>query len=543
MSEIESKVKVIRNTAQFDWVKNLIFVVGQQTLSPEKRNDELNAILLLTSMYIAFELKQNPQTMEPVEVLKISMEYLPKLIYYYCCYYLTINQVEITSEIMTSLQDRTLKCGLKEKYNKYLGAIIKGEKVVFELDSSISNLSFGSSSSPDAIIAICHDYIPVRHNLEVITELVPGMSVCECTLISLLSKTDKSEIWKCKYKSIFVAIKLEDLDMSEKELKTIFVKSSNFDKIIRHIEETDLEYINYMKLKDFPYKLDYFKIGYYAPLNKKVKRMSLLEGPVDTVEIEDKKKFFQDMFQILYELHKRGLMYNSVNPHHIMFKPLSKDVDKSSNNYRLIDYRNIVEFKGADISSHENIYKSLSLLSDSKICTPYDDIESLFYLFNTIINGKISYTDKNDEKLKKTQLTSFSYTITESINRLRILRQQDIYVNTLENPDSIVTYIDSIYKHGIRISETETSDSIIRIATYFLGSFKSVPGINIKLSAVDHARLKTIRDAFTADPRFESIVSNHAKFNDITLKILNFITNTCQYDAEDDAIIQAFLLG
>lgn len=544
MDQIENNIKVIRDSEPFRWAKNLTITVGQYILTPEKREDEINALIVLSCFNIFKTQNKDPQSLSPAELLQYAVKYLTQVMVYYCQYYLLKNGVMITPEILTTLQNRVTESNFSQELNIILMKRLSNDMSTFNCASCISAYSFGTDAQPDVVIKLCQDLIPFKPNVEEITELQPGMTVCGCTLVSLVSKKEYSEIWKVDYKGRPMAIKLEPLDVEGKELKKL-IKGSTFEKIIDYIKDTDEEWKGYNKLKDFPFKLDYFKIDYYNPLNMKVKLMSWLDGPVSSVVVENKKVFLQNMVEILYELHKRGLVFNNINPHHIMIKSSYNQNDSmsSNNRFRLIDYKNITLYKGED-KPHESEYRSLALLTGSLSLTPYDDIESLLYTFNTLINGKMIYTDLSDEILKKSQLSSFSFLVSDAISKLRILRQNDIYVNSLENPPNIDKYVDIIYKNGLNSTQTgEIIPGIVRIIMEIVTNFKEIPGINVNLTKVDAARLNNIRTQFSQDPRFSHIISNPAKFNDITLKILNFMTSSCEYDEDDQTIIFQFLNG
>ena len=542
--DIENKIKVDRDSAPFKWVKNMVITVGTYILNPDKREDEINAIMMLTCFHLMKDLGKDPQTMKPGQILEESFNYLPHLILLYSQVYLTKKEVEFTFDISTAIQNKIIASQIDKKFNFILMDRINGNMTPFEMFSSIDCLSFGNDVIPKFIEDLCIEYIPFKPNVKIIEELESGMDVCGCTLISLVSKTDMSEIWKAKNKTRDVALKIENLDLEGKNLKNM-LKSSSFEKIIDHIKETDLEYLAFQKLKDFPYKVDFMYIDYYNPLNKKVKIIPWLEGPVDKVKIENKKQFIENVIEILYELHKRKIVFNNISPHHIMIKvPTGKYGDAVlSNRIRLVDYKNIVNFKGSD-GFHEDTYRSFALLSGTTMVTPYDDIESFFFVINTLINGEISYTDLNDERLKKGQLTSFSHLVSDAIIKLRTLRQNDIYANNLETHLNNQEYINNIYKIGIQSSQTgEIIPGIISIVMDFISMYKEIPEINISLTRTDAASLKNIRSQFASDHRFSNIVSNPSKFNDISIKILNFMNTSVEYSDEDQMIINQFLSG
>lgn len=530
MDQIESKIKVIRSAEPFKWVKSLVIKIGSYTLTPEQREDEINAIIMLSCFSLMQEQNRNPQALDPYEILKYGSQYITTIFSYYCQYYLMKNSVVITPEILQKITEKLTSENLPGKFEAILMKRLNNDMTPSEISSSISAFSFETDAEPTYVKNLVSDLIIKKHNVEEFSDLQPGMSVAGTTLVSLVIRKTNSEVWKASYNGRPVAVKLQSLGINDGELKKL-VKNSNFERIVSYIKETDQEYLNYIKLKEFLYKVRYFKVDFYNPLSKKVKIMSWLDGPIDKVVIENKKEFLKDMVQLLYELHKTGFVFNNINPHHIM-------VDNSSdipNKYRLVDYKNLVLNKGID-TQHEDHYRSLSLITGAGIVTPYDDIESLLYIFNDLISGKLVYTNTQDEVLKKTQLSSLSALVSEAIMALRLLKQQDPYASGLDNPPKIESYVDEIYKTGIN-----GKASIISIILNLIGKFNEVADIAISLSGIDLARLKNIRNQLGTDPRFSDVVSNPSKFNDLSIKILNFMTKACQYGDEDQNLIIKFL--
>ena len=55
--EIENKLKVDRDSAPFKWVKSMVITVGAYVLTPDKREDEINALMMLTCFHLIKYLK------------------------------------------------------------------------------------------------------------------------------------------------------------------------------------------------------------------------------------------------------------------------------------------------------------------------------------------------------------------------------------------------------------------------------------------------------------------------------------------------------
>lgn len=525
---ILQQVKVDRTDAYFNWVKSLRFERGNSILTPEQRNDEFNAILYLTVKNLMNTYGDSVGTMDPMEILITASNYMPVMFTLYCQISLLNQGITIDQEIMSNINKKVEVTDLTTIFKTLSLQRMNNNNKPFMLDPIISAYSFGLNTDTRFIDEFVKKFIPFNMNISVVTELIPGHAVCGCTLVRLISKKEHSEVWEAQRRNRKVAIKLESLGLDDKEYNELTKKTSNFDKILNHIKTTDSEWINYTKLKDFPYKLNYFTVDYYDPLRKKVKIMSWLEGPVDKVTIEDKKVFIYAMYDIVFELHKRGLMLNGFSPNHIMIKPNiigeeTGEIVKS--NYRIVDYKYITEFKGADTNIYGN-YKSLSLLSGTNSVTPYDDVESILFTINDLISNKVAYNDKQDEFSKKSELSSISNLISDAINSLRLLRQQDIYVNGLMKPVDYSDYISSIYDRGLTVNG-QLYQGIKSILGNVYSLYNEVTAIEISLVKPDFILLKKIKSdiASSTDLMFRSLYSDPTKMNEVCIAILNYMVN------------------
>lgn len=536
MDKIESKIKVDRTSGPFAWVKSLQIQIGQYTLTNLMREDEINALIMLACFSLSLDQKRDPQTMAASDILQYTAIYLSTVVSYYCQYFILKNGVAITPELLAKINEKVTKANFPSLFEGFLLKRLSGDNTPFVLASVISAYSFGTDGDDKVISDFCQEFIPFKHNVESITELSEGMTVCGTTLVRLVVRKDHSEIWEAVYKGHKVAVKVEPIDLDKKELAKL-LKGASFEKIIDHFKETDREYLNFIELKSFPYKLDYFRIDYLNSLNKKVKIMSWLDGPIDTIQIEDKKQFIQQVTEILYELHKLGFIYCNINPHHIMMKPISVG-QTTKNRYRLIDYKNITKIKDP-MPEHISSYKSLSLLSGTGFVTPYDDIESLLYVFNDLVTNKVIYTDERNELVIKSQLSSFISVVTRAIEEIRLIKQFDVLANNLDKPINVKEYVDELYL-GSK-TDSNRSNGFVSVIKKLINDFNEVANVNIEMTKINLARLNNIRIQFMGDPRFSEICRNQAKFNDITIKILNYMTNACEYEPEDDLIITQFL--
>lgn len=531
--------KINIDSGAFKWVSSLTFTLKNFSLTPQMRSIELNALITMTCFYIKERFGKNPEDEakeNTLKLLKYLAENLHTFIYEYCKMFLDSQSVVITPEIHTALEKKIIQLNLKAEFEKYFISLTSGQNSTFFLENSISHFSLDSGKEDTYISELCQEFLSTKVSsvqipqLERITELSEGMNVCGFELLRKIRDRDGCQIWKAKRGNYYNVLKLQDSDLEGKELaKLLSVKKS--DKIIDHFKETDIEYKNYQNLKDFKYKVDFFGLDYYSPLNFKVKILSWLDGPINIVE--DKKAFLSEMTGILMELHQLGYCYDNIMPNHIMINPNSPP---GISKYRLVDYKYLTKIKDP-VRPKEDNYRSLRLLTTDLI-TPYDDMESLMYTFDEIISNKKEYTDRSDSINKKTYLNCITPLIAECIGYFRQMSQYDEYAVTDNTIIDFNQYIQLLYFQGININGNMYSFNAI--IEYILGKYIEVSPITIDLPECSRSMLEMIRSQFKNDPRFTHISNDNAKFNDITLKILNFIINSSMYPNDQD-IINEFL--
>lgn len=534
---ILQQVKVDRNDAYFAWVKGLEIKWGDNILSANKRNDEFNAIIYLAVMDLMREMGNAVANLDPIQFLTRASVRMPYIFAQYCQIALIQKGVVIDATIQENLNKKISSKKLDGVFQQWTLQRLQSNPQPFALDSGIRLYSFGENIEDKFINGFIQEFIPLETNISNVVELKPATIVCGCTLVKLISKKEHSQVWEAQRRGRKIALKFEHIDIEEKSIKKM-IGASSFEKILEHIKMTDIEYLNYIKLKDYPYKMNFFDIEYFHPLRMKVKIMSWLDGPVDKVTIEDKKTFIYALYDIIYELHKRGLMFNGFRPSHIMIKPhtVGEEIPVSvKSNYRIVDYKYITEFKGSNIDLHST-YLSLALLSGSPSVSPYDDIESMLYTINDIIATKVLYVDKQDEYIKKTELSPYSSLISNAINSLRTLKQQDIYVNGLHKPADYPSYITEIYEKGLSaggmgsvtdpnyISSSTMIPGIRTIIGNIFASYNEVSAIEISLVAPDFELLKKIKNNVvnSTDHMFVNLRSDPTKTNEVCLAILNY---------------------
>lgn len=532
---ILQKVKVDRSSPVFEWVSKKEMAYKQNPLSVSQRNDEYNAIVCLALLNLNSS-GVDVNQLSPEEIVLKTAAYMPVLFTMYCQITLIkmghdINDLTIANTLAKQIEKTDLA-------NVFLSLTLQkqnNDNRQFMLDPVIDHYSFGLDKSVSFVESfLTKKVLPFKDNIEVITELKEGAAVCGYTLVKLISKKPHSEVWQASGAGgRKVALKMEPLDVDEKEYKKL-TSTSGFGKLLEYIKSTDIEWNNYSKLKDFPYKVNYFNIDYYSPLRLKVKIMSWLDGPINRVAVEDKKLFIYAMYEIAFELHKRGLMFNGFSPNHIMIKtpiPGEEKAESVKTFYRLVDYKYITSFKGSDTNLHSE-YKSLSLLSGTNSVNEYDDIESILYTFNELIAGKNLYIDKQNEYLKKSELSSYANLVSSSITNLRILRQNDAYVNGLAVPEDYNSYIISAYESGIK-----------QILVDVYNNFNEVSTIEISLVPSDFALLQKIKInvAGIGESDFLALHQNPTKMNEVCLAILNFMVHGTEASIEFQPYVIRYL--
>jgi hypothetical protein len=524
------RVKIDRTSPELLWVK------GKRIFE----YDELNALVLL----ICFMFKENgrdPTKVDNETLKEYTIKYIGNIIFNYCKYYLLKNNVVLTDEIISSCDNKITLASTSKKFKDFLYS--KGDIENFFLTSSIRSISFGENLEPDFIDLLTKEYIQEKlikkpeislssfssndneekeekeeEKKEESDELNVGDHVCGFDLIRCVKKDEKSQIWKGKQGKNFFSLKFTIVTLDAKQNKSL----NTTEKLIKHFQDEDLNYLGYLKLKDFDNKVKYFRIDYYNRLKMKVQINEWLEGPINNIKIENKKIFLQNLLNVLYNLHLTGMIHNNLKPEHIM-----KDGDK----YILIDYKHITRFKNIDEHQSINVYTSLSLLENNSPVTEYDDIESLFYIFNEITTKIIpEFTSIEDHISNKTNLRSYSEIVKYGITMLREIKEGDSFIKGVEVISSMNDYISGIYK-----------TYIVSIVTNMLSSYTEIADLNLNLNPSTKALLDNVRNMISQDKSFSEIFKDSKKFDDISLKIVNYMTYNCEYPSEDMILINRFL--
>lgn len=513
MEELKSSFTIdITNSAQYAWVKTQSYGYSIGILSPEKRSDEYNVLLTLALIQM---LKTNRSEYNLLPNL-LGTDYLYNIILSYCHYYFLSKDEEIDQDRLQQL--KILIDPLVKDYGKYLIKLVKDEVTEYPLFKSVKVFSMGSTEEETIIKDICEKILSV----EVITKLEPEMNVCGFSLVECVSKKDNSEVWKASKNGRFNALKIQDSQLEDKFIKK---NKNHHEKIIEQIKLTDPEYINYTTLLPmFNNKISYFTIDYFRPLNKKVKIMTWCDGPITKLSIDNKGEAIKNILSILQSLHNEKLCLSNLKPEHIMF-------DVKENKYILISYSYITKHLGILVHPVNN-YSSLFLLSGNTNVTFYDDLESLFYIYDELISGVKKYDSLELQVTYKYDLSIYNGVTKDIILYIRQLKEADKYLTSEISSNEFKEYVNNYYNY------------IISSFTYFLSQKIELSIINVDLSEIDKARLRKISQYLSSDPIYiPYIQSNPAFVNELAIKILNFMTTGCKYDIQSQTLIENFLLS
>lgn len=540
MDQLIAKIKVPVTSPQFQWLKAMTINANGITILPQHREDELNELLISCIFILMMDYKVSVTAMTP-EIFTQCLSIIPILVKYYCIYYLQSKGVTLTPDKSTALDSKIMGCNLTQYITQVFTVRVNGNRDPFGLTTSIRSIAFDDKScEPDFIKQLTAEYMTNTMSTEQvhtqlyndIEELKPGMNVCNMELIECLHKSEKSQVWKAKKGTYFVALKMSHIEIPDKMLKS--KSTDSVDKIVEYIMSKDEEFLGWKKLAAFSGKSSSFKIDYYYPLSMCVKIMDLFESDMKTKPPSDKRTFLPMMGMLLMELHCSGMIYNNMCMEHIV-RGKSKATGKQA--YFLIDYRNINTVKSQYL--RENLpkhgYNSLSVCSGSPIYTHYDDIESLFFLYNDIITKSVTeYTNPEDEVMKKTHLNVYSGIITKAITELRQIRAADIYANSYEAPPNMEEYMKSVY------TGTSSKRGIGHIINEVITAVNEIPEIAVSLNPSQLALLQHIRNLLANDQRY---VQLGQKINELSIMIVNFMTLGTTYDDQYQQLINAFVTG
>lgn len=505
----------INNPETFQWVRNQEIDFGEfGILMPDQREDEINAIIYFASLIYQSPDGKNAGEVNFIEVINFSCNNINNTVYCYCLYYLLKNGITVTNTIRESLFSKIQNQNLNEMFKSVLIERLRGENSDFELKSSISHFSLLTDENPIFIKKLCREYFTVNEEIEIKS----GMIICDVTLLELISQKENSQVWKGLSKGKKeVAIKFENYEIKDKNMIKK-IKNGNTVDINKFLRENDEDYLNYIKLKDYQNKVEYYNIQFFAALSMKVKIMSWLGDSIDKVPVNSKNHFLNSVKDNLYIINKLGYVYNNIDPSHIIY-------NEKENKYYFINFKYLRRINGNNTNLDGN-YRALTLLENSGKVRIYDDIESLLYVFNDLFI-KIEYSSIEDEIQSKKQLSKYISNISQCINYLRELSSNDQNFDSMGDLGEINNYVDSIYSHVNQIVESLTINEI--------------PQPDFLLNKIDKVRLDNIMEQVLQDSRFQYLHNDEPSLIDFSLKVLNFMIKGTIYEAEIKHRIVEFL--
>lgn len=537
MDQIIAKIRVPITSPHFQWIKTQTITANGITILPQHREDDLNELLISCIFILMMDYKINITSISQ-EVFNQCLGIINILVKYYCIYYLQSKGITLTQEKSAALDAKIIGFNLQQYMGQVFSVRVNGNKEPFALTTSIKAIAFDDKTcEPDFIKQITAEFSTNVLSSEQIhmqlyddvDELKPGMNVCNMELIECIHKSKKSQVWKAKKDSYFVALKLSHVQIPEDMLKN---KSPNIiEKIVEYIKSKDEEFIGWQKLMAFTGKTSSFKIDYYYPLSLSVKIMNLFDKNIKESPPKDKKIFLPIVGLLFMELHCSGMIYNNLCMEHIVGGKTKTGEQK----YFLIDYKNINNVKSQYIK--ENLpnhgYNSLSVCCGSPVYTHYDDIESLLFLYNDLItNSHIEYLTLEDEISKKTNLNVYSGIIVKAINDLRNIRSNDKFANSYDSPTNFEEYMKELYRG------TSTKKGIGHIINEIITTVNDIPEIAVSLNPSQLALLQHIRSLLVNDSRY---VTLGTKINELSIMIVNFMTLGTLYDDQNQQLINAFI--
>lgn len=236
-----------------------------------------------------------------------------------------------------------------------------------------------------------------------VINLYEGKSICNFTLVREVYKNDNFSLWIGKnqygYESTLI-IQQNDIENNQNKAKIE-------DLIKNKLKEQNINYNYWLKFVSFAYKSSSFNVNYSINDNLEV---DVLDRFDDTLNVGNLGNFFSSIANAILTLFTSydGYLYNNYNSYSIMSKTNNQD---NTINYFFIDF-----------SQSNNEYKSLASLTNNNH-TIYDEFESLFYYMDYLITkNTINFNDLNDEMMKKMNLNVYCELTSNTIIRLRELK-------------------------------------------------------------------------------------------------------------------------
>jgi hypothetical protein len=360
--------------------------------------------------------------------------------------------------------------------------------------------------------------------------LVPGSVIdLKYKLIKKLSPIDdnvendkKSQVWKAEFRTtsskFMVVLKFLPISwfFTEKQLKKMKTK-----KIVEEMQILNKDFSNMKLLNMFSDHMTKYKsIGYTSVYSMTYMVMDYLGTSIDKAEIRDKRECIHKLSDMILILHKHGYVFNNLCPAHIML---------SDNVYKLVDFKRLAGFKSMPPDVSESGYASLSLLTGG-FSTPHDDLESLFYIFDFILNRKsLNFVNREDEIVQKQALTFCSEKVRNIIHRIRSEKQNDRFIN---NEDSI--------QYPDKYVEAKTEAMLKESVNYLLDGFTEIIPLNIELTKGE-TELCAVLKAEMQNSTFFSFIQSPEEMDIMVLKIMFSIRDDVRYDDQTQMIIDRFL--
>lgn len=270
------------------------------------------------------------------------------------------------------------------------------------------------------------------------SEIQVGQSVCaEYLTVEKLS----NNVWKTRKGKYFYAIRFTPYQemIQPKEKETSKVYSGRVDRILKSPEKLRECSVRWKKRNQVPNLANQILpvIVEYDSKTKSICEITLFyEKTLNDLEGVNKNKMFISLYNFVRKLHKSGKVFYNLCPDKLVYEITEDD------NYsiKLTDLYQMTDVDEECIDIQWTGYQSLAMLESSR-ATFYDDLESLFYITNYLIDEHFpKFESLETEKTEKINLGFCNEKIKNAIELFRIDKE-----NNETEYQTIQDYIDNFY--------------------------------------------------------------------------------------------------
>lgn len=490
----------------------------KESHSPDKHNFITNLFLTVSLKYF-FEILNNTingsmDSFISENIFQITIDNLNPLIYLY------VNACFEKNQIPSDQIDY-------KKVDEY----ILREKLIFEFTNSFENnldpplrnvilfYSGGYNEDVSFFDDLCKSFMKSKTTLEV------GSVIQSRYVLENCISDSKSKIWKItdnknpKNNLIAKFTPLKEF-FDEKELSKLMKKGQ--DEILKELKERNLDYKNYMLIpgmKDFLSKTRFLYVDLTYDEGYSVFVQDNLGVSLDKIEIRDSKFLCKMISNLFHSLIETNYCFNNFNPEHICI-----DSDKVF----IIDLKRLSYVNSRPKTISTSGYSSLSLCN-GLAPTPYDDMESIFYVFEFIVFKNFHhYSSQEEEKNNKLNLVNINPLIAEILTRIREQKQ---------NHSSIFNNYKG--EHRSFLHEVFHYEFGFLLANYNETENNLTP--DLKLSKGETILFNSLKQELDIPGKRERLNLNPINENQFIFYVIQHIKYGCLYDDETQSKINIFL--